>query len=317
LRAEPLSGLGAGGSCEPLLFVAHLDTVPVEGMTIPPFEGTVKEGRLYGRGACDNKGSMAAMLMALRRVAAARSNRSPIVFAATADEESGYRGMRAVLSGGIHARAAFVGEPTLLTIVIAHRGVVRWAITTHGKSAHSAHPDQGINAIYQMTQILSDLEALAGEIASRPAHPLVGPPTLSVGTIHGGHSVNTVPDQCTIEVDRRLVPGESPDDAEAEVRQLVERRGAAMQRFFHAGAFEVPQDAEVVAMATEAVGAVLGEAKTIGVAYATEAPETMAAGIPTVVLGPGDGSKAHSADEYIDLDQLAAAARIYERLMTG
>jgi len=305
---------GPGG--KPMLFVAHLDTVPAEGMTVPPFEGVVKGGRLYGRGACDNKGSMAAMLTALERVAAARSNPSPIVFAATVDEESGYGGIRAVVGGGLRARAALVGEPTLLTIVIAHRGVVRWAITTRGKSAHSAQPQRGINAIYPMARLVADLEALAGELAQRKPHPLVGPPTLSVGTIHAGHSVNTVPDRCVLEVDRRLIPGESADEAEAELRALVERHDATIQRFFTAGTFEVPEDAEVVQSAKEAVEAVTGEARIAGVAYATEAAELMAAGIPVVVLGPGDGSKAHSADEHIALDQLEAAARIYERLMT-
>jgi len=312
-----------------ILFVAHLDTVPVEGMTIAPFAGEVRDGRLYGRGACDNKGSLAAMLTALRRVAAARSNPCPILFAATADEESGYRGIRSVLrhfgpqsairnpQSAIAPRAAFVGEPTSLKIIIAHRGVVRWAVAAQGKSAHSAHPEQGVNAIYRMASVVSGLEALAARIRQRPPHPLVGPPTLSVGTIHGGHSVNTVPDRCVIEVDRRLVPGESADAAEAEVRALVEARGATMERFFAAGAFEVPRDAAVVGMAVEAVEAVLGrDAEVVGVAYATEAPEVFDAGIPCVVLGPGDGSKAHSADEFIALDQLEAAERIYERLMT-
>lgn len=327
-RPNVLARLDGPPDAAPRLFVAHLDTVPVEGMTIAPFEGAVREGRLYGRGACDNKGSLAAMLAALRRVAAAGSNTSPLLFAATADEENGYRGIRAALrqcgpptaAGGPESarapRAAFVGEPTSLAIVIAHRGVVRWTLTQSGQSAHSAHPEQGVNAIYRMTPLLRDLEALAGEIARRPAHPLVGPPTLSVGTIHGGHSVNTVPDHCTIEVDRRLVPGESADEAEAEVRTLAGRHGAAVERFFYAGAFEVPPDALAVRMAEAAVRAVTGAAKTLGVAYATEAPEVSDAGIPVVVLGPGDGSKAHSADEWIELDQLDAASQVYEHLMT-
>lgn len=313
-----------------ILFVAHLDTVPVEGMTVPPFEGVVKDGRLYGRGACDNKGSLAAMLTALRRVAAAKSSPAPILFAGTADEESGYRGVRAALrcvaqppSAMRLPRAAFVGEPTGLNIVIAHRGVVRWAVTQHGTSAHSAHPEQGVNAIYKMTPVLRDLETLAAEVARRPAHPLVGPPTLSVGTVRGGHSVNTVPDQCVIEVDRRLVPGESPDAAEAEVRALAERHGATMERFFCAGAFEVPPDALPARMARKAVEAVVERLDAdseignfIGVAYATEAPEVLDAGIPVVVLGPGDGSKAHAADEFIALDQLEMAERVYEHLMS-
>ncbi|MBM4041997.1 MAG: M20 family metallopeptidase [Planctomycetes bacterium] len=343
LARLPSSRSAIGNRQSAILFVAHLDTVPVDGMTIPPFEGAVRDGRLWGRGACDNKGSLAAMLMALRRVAAAKSNPSPILFAGTADEESGYRGIRGALRAeagrqsavgsrqpGTAPRAAFVGEPTGLDIIIAHRGVVRWAIEQHGTSAHSAYPERGVNAIYRMTPLLRDLEALAGEIAKRPAHPLVGPPSLSVGTIRGGHSVNTVPDSCAIEVDRRLVPGEPPDAAEAEVWALAERHGAALDRFFCAGAFEVSPDCLAAQMAARAVQAALSRpgfpssisnrqsaiGNLIGVAYATEAPEVAAAGIPVVVLGPGDGSKAHAADEFLDLDQLQAAEQVYEHLMT-
>jgi len=313
----------------PLLFVAHLDTVPVEGMTVPPFDGAVREGRLYGRGACDNKGSLAAMLAALRRVAAARSNPRPLLFVGTADEESGYNGIRTFLNTRprvaqppsavpVHRpRAAIVGEPTALRIVIAHRGVARWTMTTRGKSAHSAHPEQGVSAIYRMAPLLAGLEALARQIAQRTPHPLVGPPTLSVGTIHGGLSVNTVPDRCVIEVDRRLVPGESAADAAAEVRALAERHNATMEGLFESGWFEISPDAEIVRLACDAVRGVLGAAETVGVAYATEAPEVARAGIPCVVLGPGDAAQAHSADESISLDQLASAARIYEALMTA
>jgi len=316
-RPNVVATLGGEADVAPLLFVAHLDTVPVEGMTIAPFEARVKGGRLHGRGACDNKGSMAAMMAALRRVAAGGTNPGPIVFAATADEESGFRGIQKLVADGVRARAAFVGEPTGLAIIIAHRGVVRWSVATSGTSAHSSHPEQGVNAIYRMAPLVGELERLAGDIAARPAHPLVGPPTLSVGTIHGGHSVNTVPDGCAIEVDRRFLPGDSPDDAEREVRALVERHpGATLERFLTAPAFEIAPDASVVGMARDAVAAVAGEARTVGVAYGTEAPHLHNAGIPAVVLGPGDGAQAHSADEFIDLAQLEAAARVYEHLMT-
>jgi len=350
----------------PLLFVAHLDTVPAEGMTVPPFEGIVKEGRLYGRGACDNKGSLAAMLAALRRVAAAKSNRCPILFAGTADEESGYGGIRSFLGAAVSAgssvprsacptvlrsssspgagegedtagqasrgtaekprpkpfshvlwppRAGVVGEPTSLRIIIAHRGVARWTLTTHGQSAHSAHPEEGINAIYRMAPLVADLAALAAEIARRPPHPLVGPPTLSVGTIHGGLSVNTVPDRCAIEVDRRLIPGESAESAAAEVAAVARRHGATLDDLFGSDPFEIAREADVVRLVSDAVRAETGQAEAVGVAYATEAPEVLRAGIPVVVFGPGEGAKAHSADESIPLDQLEAASRIYERIM--
>ncbi len=319
----------------PLLFVAHLDTVPVEGMTIDPFAGEVRDGLLYGRGACDTKGSMAAMLAALRRVAEAKANRHPLMFVATVDEESGFNGIRAFLAEkgtGVFSakhpagrcgkrlpspfRMAFVGEPTGLALIIAHRGVARYGITTHGKSAHSAIPGEGVNAIYRMAPIVTELEALAAELQARPPHPLVGPPSLSVGTIRGGHSVNTVPDRCAIEVDRRLVPGETPDVAEAAIRAIAERGGATVEPIFCAGAFEMPRDSDVVRRAVAAAEAVIGQASIIGARYCTEAAELALAGIPAVVVGPGEGLKAHSADECIALDQLEAACQIYQHLMT-
>lgn len=300
----------------PLLFVAHLDTVPVEGMTIDPFAGEVRDGLLYGRGACDTKGSMAAMLAALRRVAEAKANRHPLMFVATVDEESGFSGIRAFLVSGREVEAAFVGEPTGLALIIAHRGVARYGITTHGKSAHSAIPGEGVNAIYRMAPIVTELEALARELQARPPHPLVGPPSLSVGTIRGGHSVNTVPDRCVIEVDRRLVPVETPDVAEAAIRAIAERGGATVEPIFCAGAFEMPRDSDVVRRAVAAAEAVLGQASIIGARYCTEAAELALAGIPAVVVGPGEGLKAHSADECIALDQLEAACQIYQHLMT-
>ena len=299
----------------PLVFVAHLDTVPVEGMTVPPFEGRVEDGRLYGRGACDNKGSLAAMLMALKRVAAAKANRAPVLFAATMDEESGYGGVRALIGDGLEARGAIVGEPTKLDVVVAHKGALRVAVSTHGKSAHSSRPELGLNAIYGMAPVLTGLEALADELRQRPPHQLVGPPTLSVGTIHGGLTINTVPDRCVIEIDRRLLPGEPIGPAEAEIRAVCERHGAAYEFVFATEGFQIHADAELVAMALDAVAEVLGEAEIVGVPFGTEASELSRAGIPTLVLGPGDAAQAHSADEWIDLAQLAAAARIYERIM--
>jgi acetylornithine deacetylase len=301
----------------PLLFVSHLDTVPVEGMTIEPFAGEVRDGRLYGRGSCDTKASMAAMLAALLRVAREGPPPRPVLYVATADEENGFRGMKAFLADGVGAHAAFVGEPTQLDIIIAHRGFVRWSIATHGKSAHSATPDEGVNAIYRMAPLIAELETLAAQLQKREPHPRLGPPTLSVGTVHGGHSVNTVPDRCVIEVDRRLIPGESAEVAEAAVRDLAERAGATIEPIFDAAPLEMPEDSDVVRRATAAVQAVTGTANVVGARYATEASRLAAAGIPVVVLGPGDAAQAHSEDEWVALDQVRAAAEVYHRLMTA
>ena len=301
---------------DPLLFVAHLDTVPVEGMTIPPFDAEVRDGCVHGRGACDNKGSLAAMLVALRRVAHDASNRHPIRFAATCDEESGFTGIDAFVASRPQALAAFVGEPTALDVIIAHRGAVRCQLITHGKSAHSSHPDKGINAIYRMTPILAELEALAGRLAHHPPHPLTGTPTLSVGIIQGGTTINTVPDRCLIEVDRRTLPGESLDDAWAPIHDVASRHGATVEVVTCLPAFEMPRDAPVVRRAAAAVEAVLGRAAVVGAPYGTEAATLVQAGIPAVVLGPGRADKAHAADESVPIPQLEAACRIYRHVMT-
>ena len=314
-RPNVFATLDGPDALEPLLFVSHLDTVPVDGMTIEPFAATVEGGRLFGRGACDTKGSMAAMLAAIQRVAHAKTQRSAILYAATVDEEDCFSGIRALAESRPRARAAIVGEPTRLDVVIAHRGVARCKIATRGKSAHSSCPEQGINAIYRMAPLLADLEALAGQLLEHPPHPMVGGPRLSVGTIAGGHSVNTIPDRCVVDVDRRLLPGESPDEAYQPLRDIARRHGATLEPFFQAPALEMPADAEIVRRAAEAVRAVTGDAKIVGAPYGTEAPVLAQAGIPAVVLGPGDSAKAHSSDESIPLDQLEAACQIYQRLM--
>ena len=216
-----------------ILFEAHQDTVPVDGMTIEPWRPDVRDGRVYGRGACDIKGAMAAMLAALSRLSEERpAGRPTIIMACTVNEEHGYTGATALSKlweqpGGIIPRrpdAAIVAEPTMLDVVIAHKGTVRWRCHATGRAAHSSQPHLGENAIFKMGRLLPALERYQRDIAPQLGeHPLCGRPSLSVGTIHGGLSVNTVPDRCTIEIDRRLLPGEEPRQAyDAVVRYLAD-----------------------------------------------------------------------------------------------
>lgn len=207
-----------------ILFEAHQDTVPVDGMTIEPWEPLVRDGRLHGRGACDIKGGMAAMLAALARLAEDRPAGMPtIVMACTVNEEHGFTGATA-LAGRLVADGdeifagrpdvAIVAEPTELDVVVAHKGAIRWRCHTGGKAGHSSRPEAAINAVYRMARVLSAFERYQQQtLPDLGSHPLCGPATLSVGTIQGGTSVNTVPDRCTIEIDRRLRPGELPEPA--------------------------------------------------------------------------------------------------------
>ncbi|MBV9122313.1 MAG: M20/M25/M40 family metallo-hydrolase, partial [Planctomycetes bacterium] len=208
------------GAGRTILFEVHQDTVPVDNMTIDPFGARIENGRLHGRGACDVKGGMAAMLTAFARLVREQpAGAASVLLACAVDEEHTFTGVQRLVQNGLRADCAIVAEPTQLHIVHAHKGTVRWSMETPGRSCHSSAPELGTNAIYRMGRLLTALEQYAERLRTSRTDPLLGPPTLSVGMIEGGSSVNTVPDRCRIEVDRRVIPGEDPL---AAPRQLVE-----------------------------------------------------------------------------------------------
>ena len=314
-----------------VLLDAHQDTVPVEGMTIEPFVPTVREGRLYGRGSCDAKGGMAAMLAAVARLANDRPPEMPtILFSCTVNEEYGFSGARALTrlwgdepSGIIRRRpdAAVVAEPTGMDVVVAHKGVVRWKCHTAGRAVHSAEPEAGENAIYGMAHTIAAIERYADEEVGGPAHPLCGAATLSVGTVQGGISVNTVPDRCTIEIDLRLPPGERP---EAARRRLVDYLARAAEPgrpprhdppFMEGLSLSDESNGRLADRFSAKVRGAVGECRQVGVPYATNAAFFSAAGVPSVVFGPGLLEQAHTRDEWLPLDQLEQAAEIYYRFL--
>jgi len=347
-----LPGEAANADGPVILLDAHQDTVPVDGMTVEPFGAEIRDGRLYGRGACDVKGGMAAILAAVSRLAAERPRTLPtILLSFTVNEEYGFDGA-ATLAGrwGTLRRApdvAIVAEPTGLEVVVAHKGVIRWQCHALGRAAHSSRPTAGENAIYKMARVIAAIERYTRDVLGRmPAHPLCGPATLNVGTIRGGVSVNTVPDGCTIEMERRLAPGEDPLAAR---QHLIAAVGAAVVRDVEAAVALPPPSGTVrdgsatatpTASATPAwlvhdepymqgppmpekangpladrlesvVRAVLGHCRRIGVPYATNAAFYFSAGVPAVVFGPGSLDQAHTSDEWIALDQLRQASEVF------
>jgi acetylornithine deacetylase len=317
---------GEGGAV--LMFEAHQDTVPVDGMVIPPFEPQVRDGRVYGRGACDIKGGMACMLSALSRLAAERPQGMPtVVMACSVNEEYSFSGALQIRQLWADSQDAFlprapdaiiVAEPTLLDVVVAHKGVLRWKCRTRGRAAHSSRPQLGENAIYHMARVLQELRNYAEQVVPELGqHPLLGRPTLSVGMIDGGVSVNTVPDRCTIEIDRRLLPGEDPREAWEHAKAYLAGRLPGDFPVEH----EPPQLA-AQGLSDELNGPLatrLGETarrwggpgRAIGVPYGTDAPAFASERIPTVVFGPGDLQQAHTKDEWIAIDQLRTATEIY------
>jgi succinyl-diaminopimelate desuccinylase len=308
-----------------LLFEAHMDTVSPSHGQVEPFVPRLEGSRLYGRGACDTKGSMAAMLMALATVIPSANRAATVSVAFTMGEELGHEGARHLAASGFRADGAIVGEPTGLDVVVAHKGVARWRMTTVGRSAHSANPEVGINAIGMMARLIRALdERLVPELTQR-RHPLLGPPTLSIGRIAGGTEVNVVPDRCTIEVDRRMLPGETWGSVKGELERLLaglDGEGASLQvtieePYQETEGMEVAAESWIVRTAEEAVRRIDGRHPVRGVPYCTDASSIAAAGIPCMVLGPGHIEQAHTSAEYVEIQQVVKAAAIYRELMLG
>jgi acetylornithine deacetylase len=310
------------GARRTIMLEAHQDTVPTDNMIIDPFGAKVEGGRLYGRGACDIKGGMAAMLTAFARVARERPRGAAnVIMACSVDEEHTFTGVLNLVKAGLKADAAVVAEPTNLQIVHAHKGVVRWHVSTTGRSCHSSSPEQGVNAIYRMGRLLTAIERYADRLRASSPDPLLGPPTLSVGRIEGGTSVNTVPDRCRIEVDRRLIPGEDPLAAPGQLRAFLEGEGGIDFPFECAApwmskrALSPEGSEDLVRRLGEAIDSVRGWHRVLPVPYGTDASTIAQAGTPAVVFGPGDIAQAHTCDEWVPLDEVEQAAEILYRLV--
>lgn len=327
-RANVVARYDSPGATRTLLFDAHQDTVPIDNMTIEPFTPQVVSGRITGRGASDVKGGLAAMLHAFARLVKEKpAGAANVVLSCTCDEEFTTLGIRDLVTcwqdGSGKSRllttkpdGAIVAEPTDLDVVVAHRGVTRFRVHTIGRACHSSDPTQGRNAIYTMARAVRYLEDYASWLPkSVPIHALCGRPTLSVGRIYGGQSVNIVPDSCTIEIDRRLVPGEDPLVAWNTIReQLTERFGPHIvtdEAWISSPALSNQDNAWLADPLLKCIEGVAGKHRSLGVAYCTHASTISTAGVPAVVFGPGSIAQAHTEDEYIEIQQLDQAAEIY------
>ncbi len=322
-RDNIVARVDSPGAKRTFLFEVHQDTVPVEAMTVEPFGGEIRDGRLYGRGACDVKGSMAVMLGVLARLAKEKPNGAAnLVLACTVDEEHTFLGVQELVKT-VKADFAVVAEPTKLQIVDAHKGVVRWKVHTPGRACHSSRPEQGVNAIYRMGKLLIAIEEYARELHAARHDARLGSPTLSVGRIDGGVSVNTVPDDCVIEIDRRLLPGEKPADAPRDFEEFLKRHPAVTFPFtcepvwLSCPPLNPAGSAELVRRLGAAIDAVVGTHTVNAVPFGTDASTIANAGIPAVVFGPGDIAQAHTCDEWIDIAEMEKAEEILWRLVTG
>ncbi len=327
-RANVIARFESPQSDLTLLIDAHQDTVPADGMTIAAFEPTVKNGNVTGRGACDVKGGMAAALFAFRRLVQEKpTGAADVILSCTCDEESTTIGISDLVkywqqpSGRSRIiqtppDGAIIIEPTELDVVVAHRGVTRFRINVTGRACHSSQPARGVNAIYRMARVISLLERYAGQLSeSIPPHPLCGEATISVGRITGGISVNIVPDCCSIEVDRRLIPGEKTDESLQELYRFITSQ-IDFEIEFETPWIDYPalgnhNNKWMADRLLECIESVDGNHQAVGVSYCTHASPVSATGIPALVFGPGSISQAHTKDEYIAIDQLEKAAEIY------
>lgn len=291
---------GSGGG-RSLLLNAHLDTVGVAGMD-SPFEARIANGRLYGRGAYDMKGALAAILDAAAKV---ENLGGDVIVTAVVDEELASIGTAAVLER-VRADAAIVVEPTELKLAVAHKGFVGFEIETHGVAAHGSRPHLGVDAIAKMGPVLVALKQLDERLKAGARHPLVGPGSVHASLIVGGQEFSSYPARCMLSGERRTIPGDTTELVEAELRQVA---GEAEWRLtVGREPFEVAADDPFVQL----VGRAAGETEPVGVSFWADSGLIAAAGIPTVLYGPiGEG--AHADVEWVDLDSLGRVRDVVVR----
>ena len=317
-----------------LVLCGHTDVVPVDGQdwTSEPFTATIRGDKLYGRGACDMKGFIACALTLLPqavKLSNAGQLRRPLHLALSFDEEVGCLGAPLILADlkarGITPDYCIVGEPTNMTMVVAHKGIAVYRCRVHGKSAHSSLTAQGVNAISYASRLIGYVDELAEEISHRSDNDAlfdVPYSTLSVGTIKGGTATNIVPNLCEFTFDYRNLPHMTQDDILAPIQAKVAELSAQMQARAPETSIELMQEESVPAMTDNdsaelqaLIAALTGDEKRHKVAYATEGGQFTNAGIPTIICGPGSIEQAHKADEFVALSEIERCDGFLQKLL--
>jgi succinyl-diaminopimelate desuccinylase len=307
-----------------LCFNSHMDTVPVgdtSKWTHDPFGGEIADGQLYGRGSADAKGCAAAMLMAARALERAGLElNGQLDVAIVSDEETGgSMGTQYLLDKGVlKPDIAVIGEITSNRVAIAEKGMLAIRLTTHGRTAHASTPWEGVSAISHMARLIREIETTLAKSFRNKRHPLTPPPSFNFGLIEGGVAINIVPDECRLTMDRRTLPGESQDEAEAEIASIIEALRKSDPTFdadysvlYRANSFETPPDSHIVISVSRVCELMGLNPEPIGYQQVSDGRFFAERGIPTVLLGPGTAELAHTPDEHVPIAAVIEAVKIY------
>jgi acetylornithine deacetylase len=320
-RPNVIGRIGKPGG-RTLMFNGHLDVVGVEGMTHVPFDPRETGGMIFGRGSADMKSGIAAMCAAAL-AAHEKGVAGEVIITAVADEEFESLGTRALLESGVRADAVVITEPTQLAICPAHRGFAWFDIDVAGRAAHGSRYDVGIDAITHAGLLLSELDRLEREVLPQKTHALLGRGSVHASRIAGGSGYSTYPDHCRVSVERRTIPGETAVDALSELDLLCESvrtRRPGFRATISTGASQPPSDVRVDAPIVSALSRACHDAghapRIEGLSAWTDAALFNAAGIPAICFGPGDIRLAHSAEEFVPVEEIRSAVDILTRLAT-
>lgn len=304
-----------------LVLNGHIDVVPegnLDGWSVPPFEGTVKEARIYGRGACDMKGGIAAAMIAAKVIKESGVKlRGDLVLQFAMGEETGEAGTKSLLDEGFGGEWGIVLEPTDLKVMTAEKGLAWYHFKVKGKPTHGSRPHQGINAIYNAAKLISAIQEYHEEIGKR-THPLCGKDVCSVTMIKGGTKENIIPESCWLALDRRIIPGETVEQVDSEIKAIIQRLTEKdlefkcdFERVMLYESAEIPVDHKLAEVVRKNVKEVTGVVPApAGMLASTDQRNFINdAGIPAISWGPGWG-KSHELDEYVEISQVVDCAKV-------
>src|SRR6185437_2629257 len=321
-RPNVVATIGPANVKPALIIVAHMDTVGAGDMR-EPFTPRVRDGKMYGRGALDIKSGVAAMCAAAVEIVREGAQLArPVIIASVVDEECNSIGTEALLRRGHTAEAAIVLEPTDLKLVVAHKGYAWFKIVTHGRAAHGSLPAEGRDAIRMMGRVLVALDELETRLASRAPHARLGNASLHASLIEGGQELSSYPAECRMQLERRTLPGETEQSAEAELREMLaglEKQDAEFRATLRGGlgarpAYEIREDSPLVQRARKVIAHVCGACELSGMAAWTDTALLASAGIPGVVFGP-TGRGLHGAEEYVEIESVGKCAEALREMI--